>query len=288
MPGQRSGVFLDATPETLDYLKDAHALCETLTPLRYPMIVPPLDWEGTTGGGFLTYPTARRAKLIKSRVREHHKAQGEMPEVLAAVNTLQHTAWRINTKVLNVVMEVWDSSDGLGVLPDLRDPAVLLPPKPWSSDEEYNALVNDITGKKVVLDWRRRAADIYDKFNRERSKRLAAAQQISIANMLKDEEELFFVMYLDWRGRMYPVQNYLTPQGNDAGVALLEFATGKPLGERGAYWLAVHTANAFGFDKASFDERVTWVHEHEEEIRDSVEHPITGGRFWTTADSSLR
>ena len=58
----------------------------------------------------------------------------------------------------------------------------------------------------------------------------------------------------------------LSPQGNDHERALLEFADGKTLGEEGEFWLAVHLANTYGFDKSSFDERVDWVKQHTEQI----------------------
>ncbi|WP_253681823.1 DNA-directed RNA polymerase [Stenotrophomonas maltophilia] len=58
-----------------------------------------------------------------------------------------------------------------------------------------------------------------------------------------------------------------------------------PLGEDGAYWLAIHVANCFGVDKVSFEERVAWVREHEEQILDSALDPLDGQRFWMDADS---
>lgn len=55
---------------------------------------------------------------------------------------------------------------------------------------------------------------------------------------------------------------------------MLKFAEAKPLGERGLRWLKIHLANLYGYDKASFDERVTWVHDHLKQIYDSAEHPL--------------
>jgi DNA-directed RNA polymerase len=48
---------------------------------------------------------------------------------------------------------------------------------------------------------------------------------------------------------MYAMPQYLNPQGSDLAKSLLTFAEGKPLGQTGVYWLAVHIANTFGFDK---------------------------------------
>jgi DNA-directed RNA polymerase len=76
----------------------------------------------------------------------------------------------------------------------------------------------------------------------------------------------------------------LSPQSDDVAKSLIQFADGKPLGEFGGYWLAVHIANLFGIDKVSFDERVRWVQDFQKEILDSADNPLDGFRFWTTAD----
>jgi len=86
---------------------------------------------------------------------------------------------------------------------------------------------------------------------------------------------------LDYRGRVYPVPQTCNPQSDDAGRALLEFARGKPLGKTGAYWLAVHLANLCGKDKKSFDERISWVNAHTEELLTFAREPHPSHPFWT-------
>jgi DNA-directed RNA polymerase len=79
---------------------------------------------------------------------------------------------------------------------------------------------------------------------------------------------LFFPYHLDFRGRAYASVAALTPQGDDLARALLRFAKGKPLGPRGRFWLAVHVANTYGYDKVSLIERVAWTEDHGPAIRD--------------------
>jgi DNA-directed RNA polymerase, mitochondrial len=62
------------------------------------------------------------------------------------------------------------------------------------------------------------------------------------------------------------------------------FSDARPLGERGLRWLKIHLANLAGFDKADFDERVQFVHEHLADIYDSAERPLEGNRWWQKAD----
>jgi DNA-directed RNA polymerase len=114
---------------------------------------------------------------------------------------------------------------------------------------------------------------------------------------LSAEERFYFPCQVDHRGRVYPVPPLMNPQADHIGRALLEFADGKPLGERGAYWLAIHLANCYWKKKkVSFKKRLAWVQENEEEILDFAANPLLEAspsrarasrclhRFWTEAD----
>lgn len=63
--------------------------------------------------------------------------------------------------------------------------------------------------------------------------------------------------------------------GDDLSRALLMFADSRPLGERGIRWLKIHLSNLYGFDKASFDDRVRFTEKHLEDVFDSVDKPLT-------------
>src|SRR5690606_34581180 len=106
-----------------------------------------------------------------------------------------------------------------------------------------------------------------------------------VAKKFVEYDAIYFPHNLDFRGRAYPLPPLLSPQGDDQAKSLLTFSRGEPLGDDGAFWLAVHLANTFGVDKVSFEDRVAWVEEHEEQILDSALSPLDGQRFWTDADS---
>ena len=80
---------------------------------------------------------------------------------------------------------------------------------------------------------------------------------------------------LDFRGRAYPLPPHLSHIGDDLSRGLLLFGESKPLGERGLRWLKIHLSNLYGYDKATFDERVEFVHEHMDDVYDSAENPVT-------------
>ena len=111
------------------------------------------------------------------------------------------------------------------------------------------------------------------------------AFRLSLSERLFDEPQFYFPYQLDHRGRAYPVPQLVNPQSDDIGRSLLEFAEGKPLGERGAYWLAIHIANCYWKkNKVSFDKRLRWVNEHEPEIIAFTDNPLRPQRFWDEAD----
>jgi DNA-directed RNA polymerase len=92
---------------------------------------------------------------------------------------------------------------------------------------------------------------------------------------LSAEERFYFPCQVDHRGRVYPVPPLMNPQSDHIGRALIEFADGKPLGKRGAYWLAIHLANCYWKKrKVSFKKRFAWAHENEEEILDFAANPL--------------
>ena len=66
--------------------------------------------------------------------------------------------------------------------------------------------------------------------------------------------------------------------GDDLSRGLLLFAEAKPLGARGLRWLKIHLANLYGYDKASFDECVQFVHDYLKDIYDSAERPMEATR----------
>jgi DNA-directed RNA polymerase len=92
---------------------------------------------------------------------------------------------------------------------------------------------------------------------------------------LSAEGTFYYPWQVDHRGRAYPVPLFMHPQSDHIGRARIEFADGKPLGERGAYWLQIHLANCYWKGKkASFKTLLDWVRENEQEILDFAANPL--------------
>lgn len=273
-PHRRRALYVIRPTEAAQHWFDRqHARCELLEPIHMPMVIRPRRWRTPFWGGYLTKRPGLR--LVKQWNPNYHSElrHVEMPEVYAAVNAVQETPWRINSTILAVMREVWDGGGSLGGLPRRDDLA--LPPLPHDMD----------TNEAAKRAWKREAANVHEANAMALSKRLAMAQRLWIAAKFEPEEAIYFPHELDFRGRIYPIPTGGPhPQADDSGKALIEFAYGKPIGDAGAWWLAIHIANLFGVDKVSFAERFQWTMDHTNALIDSADQPLDGSRFWTTAD----
>ncbi len=250
----------------------AHALAG-INPMFQPTVVPPKPWNSVSGGG---YWAAGRRPLNLIRVGSKRALQRyndvAMPSVYHAVNTIQNTAWKVNSDVLAVANMVvnWDNCP-VSDVPSLNK--LDLPLQPEDIDNNPEALKR----------WKKAAAGIYRKEKARQSRRLSLEFALGQANKFSKYEAIWFPHNLDWRGRVYAVPMF-NPQGNDITKGMLQFAKGMELGAEGAYWLAVHGSNCAGVDKVSLDDRVQWVKDNEANILASAESPLDC-TWWAEQDS---
>lgn len=277
--------FFSFNKETLEWLEKAHGKCELLSPIHLPMIVMPRPWRTPFSGGYLT--DALHPRLVRTRNRDYLNELGgvDLSEALSAVNAIQETPWRISKKILDVLLQEMEDGGGEAGLPRKHD--LPLPPLPLSIPPGVPSKSLTASQREDLTVWKGQAAKIHEANAEALRDRVILAQKLYIARRFVKEEAIYFPHYLDFRTRVYPMAAYLTPQSDDIGRGLLEFAEGKPLGETGAYWLAVHIAGVWGVDKVTFEERIAWVYEHEEEILASALDPQES-RFWTTADDGKK
>lgn len=284
---KRQEVYVEATPETIEWINEENNRCEALAPVFLPTIIPPRPWTTPFDGGYWT-PRVRRLSLVKTHSRQYLEelAEHDMPEVYDAVNAMQHTAWRINTKVLEVVRELWNNGSTLGGIPSAED--LPLPTKPHFLEVELPR--EEWTDEQVNLfkQWKRSATDTYAANAKLKSLRLQFAKVLMVAEMFEQEEEIYFPHQLDFRGRAYAVPMFLNPQGSDLSKGLLHFAEGLAINDQESLsWLAIHGSNSFGYDKDTLEGRVKWVEDREGEILACAEDPFNN-RLWTQADKPFQ
>lgn len=257
---------------TLDWIERYTGWYAAVSPEWWPMVVPPKPWTGPVSGGYYTR-IPRPLQLIKN-ARKAFMAELEhieMPDVYAAVNAVQETAYKVDEWVLDVIEQVWLSDVQVGGLP--RRGAVELPAKPVDID----------TNEEARLGWRKQAAKVYAGNVQLLSRRVQLDQGLKMARRFASEPAIFFPHQYDFRGRLYAIP-LLSYQGPDWMKGLLRFAEGKPINDwDAAQYLMIQGANLWGEDKGSLDDRVAWVDAHADEIALAGTDPLAS-YWWAEAD----
>ena len=194
------------------------------------------------------------------------------------VNALQQTPWRINRFVVETLRQCWDSGQLWEGLPPKDN--LSLPKYPFSKEPKY--LNEEETA--VFKEFKRERNKIHSFNNKSMSKRIQVERTIQIAEEYAERDKLWYVWQLDFRGRKYPVESFLSPQNADYSKALLEFANPATItNDSEARWLAIHGANVFGVDKVSLEDREIWAYMNVQNAVDVYNDPLTN-KWWQEAD----
>lgn len=254
--------YVVASAETLSWVDKRVNAVSMMRPAYEPMVVPPRDWVGAYGGGYLSSHIPPLS-MVKTRARPYLEEleSVEMPVVYEAINAIQRTPWQVNRRVLDVMAHFWDEGLDHGGLPART--GIEPPEKPHDIDTNLEA-------RRL---WRIKAAKVRRRNMSMKGSRIAVNMTLAVAQRYAKYPRIYFPCQFDFRGRVYSVTT-LSPQGSDTTKGLLRFAEGKPLGENGATWLAYQGANLAGNDKVSLEERVQWVLDNEEAIYHCAKDPL--------------
>lgn len=280
--GPRGTSFLTPTAECISWVTEHDEAMSLLFPDRMPMLIQPDDWTGPTDGGYVlpelrhTTPLVIRARLNPQNGMGKYR-RAKMDKYLSGVNAIQRTAWRINTRVLAVMQDVWYNNLGVGMPPSeqYEIPACPLEPgaKPETAEQE-----------EAFQRWKSEARAVHA-MEAERSALCMLVQRnMRLAQELQDHKEFYYVYRCDFRGRVYAASTGVSPQGPDQSKALLEFSSAEPLGDTGAYWFYVNIANKYGYDKVSYEARVQWVKDNHDVLLRIAGDPIGSRELWGRAD----
>ena len=279
----KSEVRVVATPETMQWIKNHMEHAELLHPEAMPCVVPPCDWVGLYDGGYYTPEIRSRVPFVKQKSKAHRLAikHADFSVAMQSVNKIQQTAWSVNTKVHDVLKEVYRRNLRIGM--PASEPFVIdESPVPKDLKKE------NMTEAQLMqfVHWKRSAARTYTAERERFSKCLQLSRVLQMTEKFRKYKEFWYVYNCDFRGRIYCASPGLSPQGADFSKGLLHFSAGKSLGKDGAYWLAVQGANTFGYDKASYDDRRAWVRQNESAILAAAADPLDSAArsFWSDAD----
>lgn len=300
-------ILLSALPDLFDTYHDgntrmlavtdgAHKIAEQAVKdhvRRYPIFLPseepPVPWTGFNQGGPADPISRRIAVLVRTFHRETIAAvgaaikSGQMQPALDALNSVQAVPWTINSYLARVMRACQERGFAVDGVPSLED-------IPLSDTSETWETMTDDEKKQT----RRERAQIKQANRKLDRDRLQFGMDMETADVLSNLTQFYIPHNLDWRGREYPMTNFHF-QREDHIRALFLFKEGEPIGEEGIAWLKVHLANCGDFGKVSkksYEERIKWVDENLERIRDCAEQdwdrggPLTPEAlsFWTQAD----
>jgi DNA-directed RNA polymerase len=265
------------------------ALCG---PSFLPTVVTPRPWRSAFGGGYWTDAVDYKLKrLVKTRSLEYLEdlSHVNMPAVYSAINSVQETAWQINSAVLGVMRQAWEQAREIGSLPRDRKleepskPAIKPPCRCYCDDKKVWSKTPEGQAWRA---WRKMAHAVHEFNIKTLSKRVQARMTMDVAKRFENGEPIYFPNQLDFRSRMYAMPAFLQPQGADYVRGLLRFHVGKPITTITAKnWLAIHGANCYGIDKVSFHERVDWVRKWTREIKMTAASPMDMVDWWGEAEN---
>jgi DNA-directed RNA polymerase len=286
-----------------NYLKDI-----ALKTIYKPMVIEPIDWSDMYHGGFLEFEgmdERYKLSLMKAYTKKEKEkiSQIEVPkEILKAINYLQKVGYKIDKRVLKLIEDMLDdftfekSRIFYKVLLELKDE---IQPKDEKELENYLLSQNKkyfadkfekkyISNKeKYVKEALKIGKNLFKNLNFNKIKieyellKFDISLENIILNIAKEYskfDSIYFVWNMDFRGRIYPVQTLLHPQGSDLAKALLVFDEEKRV--KNIDWFKIHGANLYGIDKETYENRIKWVTENE----DKIISVANGSDFWMEAD----
>jgi DNA-directed RNA polymerase len=227
-------------------------------------------------GGYYLKRGKSALKLLRIRKSDNFKqnVHNDLSKVFTCVNSIQNTPWTINKFILEVLQQEHLDNE----LDTIEVPEPL-------ADTQYDFQRLMLQMPKTMRRNLQQRSVALGRITRIKSQIFAKKQSIDIAERMQKYPAIYFPHTLDYRGRVYPVPAYLHPQGDDVAKGLLMFADGKPLGEHGAKWLAIHGANSWGnnVDKLPFKQRLEWIRSNTHLILESASEPLKTA-FWRDAE----
>ena len=206
--------------------------------------------------------------------------QQDLSAEYKCLNALQRTAWRVNKRVAEVLREAWDTGQSWGKLP----PKDNIEPPAYPFDKQPDQL----EGVELIKfrEFKKSRNAIYTHNAKSMSRRIQIERTIQLIEDYMKYDKFYFVWQMDFRGRKYPVESFLSPQVADYGKACLEFADGMLIENHDdARYLAIHGANQYGVDKVTLLDRYLWVELNTDKIIECAENPLEN-TWWTEADKA--
>jgi DNA-directed RNA polymerase len=244
---------------------------ELFSPCAWPMLIEPNDWSNDHAGGYLLNEVMRGHRMVRVRSDTDGLCK-QGPKPIQFLNHLQKVPYRLNPFVVEVSEALFEQRIQVGkFLPLVELP---LPPKPFDIADNAESRQS----------YRREAAETLNQNAAMFRKSCRTRSTMDLISRFKGVDRWFIPWSFDYRGRVYPIPAFLTPQDTDWGKSLLRFADESPMTPEVETWLAFQVATTYGLDKATIDERLQWVADNVSLISKVAMLPLDQREDWAAAD----
>lgn len=266
--GRKTPTYIIPSSEFLAIKDQVMAQVELFSPLAWPMLIPPNDWDEERQGGYLLNEIMRGYDMV--RRGDPCRIQGETP--IKFLNKIQKVAYTLNPFIVDVAKTLMEKRIEVGkFIPQVEMP---LPPKPADIDEN----------KDSEMSYRRAAAEAYN-YNAQAFQRSCRTRMtMNAVKVFQDVDKFYIPWSFDYRGRAYPIPAFLTPQDTDFGKSLLKFHEGSFMTPEAEDWLSFQVATTYGLDKAPIQERIQWALDNQDLIESIALDPLGYLHEWEVAD----
>jgi DNA-directed RNA polymerase len=268
--------YILADPSLYDVIDEGHRARETMRPRHWPMLCPPVTWtyreDGTIQeGGYLKVRTAMVSKMRPTQRAALERT--DLGNIFHGLNCVNAPAQQIDRHAHWLIEECRKRGWEVSTIPP-RD-NVPMPPEVASTDEMViranKSARSEAYARNIAL------SGLREEFE----------QRLTIARELKDRRAIYVPHHLDFTGRAYP-EPHLNHQGDDVSRSLFRWSRPRPLDDGAVRALYIHVANTFGFDKATFDERIAWTEDHMAEVTLAATKPLEFPEVWRDADKPFQ
>ena len=256
------------TPEFMAIKDQVMYNAELFSPLAWPMLIEPNDWSREKAGGYLLNEVIRGHDMV--RRSESSPIQGEKP--FEFLNKIQKVAYTLNPFTVKVAEILQGKGLSVGKFQPICHHD--LPPKPVDIAD------NEIARKK----YRREAAEVLNRQAQEFKKSCRTRMTMETVERFKNKEKFYIPWSFDYRGRIYPIPAFLTPQCTDFGKSLIRFHEESFMDDEAERWLRFQVATTYGLDKETLNDRLSWTYSNEDLIERIATDPIDNLHEWEEAE----
>ena len=266
--GRKRENYVVPTPEFIAVKDEVMHNAELFSPLAWPMLVEPNPWSPERPGGYLLNEVMKGHDMV--RRGDGLCIQGEKP--YAFLNKIQKVAYTLNPFIVEVAEKL--EKDGIAVGKF----------QPICNHDLPNKPIDIAENKEARKQYCREAAKVQNLQAQEFKKSCRTRMTMETVERFKNKEKFYIPWSFDYRGRIYPIPAFLTPQDTDFGKSLIRFHEESFMDEESEKWLRFQLATTFGLDKETINERLAWTYEHEWLVEEIATDPIGQRHEWENVE----